>query len=287
MPTSTAFYVGSLKLQVVADGTMWMDPRRVLPEAPEEEFNRLVTTDQAGEYAMSVQSLLLESAGKAILIDTGYGTRIHRPGRRDVGHLLENLNGLGLQPGDIDVVINTHAHVDHVGWNTYDRDGGVDLTFPNATYYMLDEEYAHYTQAAQIAESPTLEYTLVPLGGSGHLELAQDGTEITPEVRIFRSPGHTAGHICVAITSGAETAVFLGDLTHHPAEITHPEWTAAFDALPPVLTETRRKLIREAAEKDMLLITAHHVFPGAGRLVAAAGGYAWKDEPVRTGGTSR
>ncbi len=277
---SASFYVGSLQLRVVADGTMWMDPRRVLPDPPQEEFARWMTPDASGEYAMSVQSLLLESHGRTILIDTGYGTRIHRPGRRDIGHLLENLRSLGVQPHMIDVVINTHAHVDHVGWNTYDQGGAAQLTFPRATYYMLDEEYEHYTRPEQIAENPTLEYTLVPLRDSGRLALAQDGTQITPEVRIFRSPGHTAGHICVAITSGAETAVFLGDLTHHPAEITHPEWTAAFDALPQTLVETRQKLIREAAERDLLLITAHHVFPGAGRVVAAAGGYQWRDAPA-------
>jgi len=279
---SASYYLGSLQLRVVADGTMWMDPRRVLPEASEEEFARWTTPDAAGEYAMSVQSLVLESHGKTILIDTGYGTRILRPGRRDVGHLLENLNSLGIRPDMIDVVINTHAHTDHVGWNTYDQNNSTHLTFPRATYYMLDEEYEHYTRPEQIAENPTLEYTLVPLRNSGHLELAQDGTQITPEVRIFRSPGHTAGHICVAITSGAETAVFLGDLTHHPAEITHPEWTAAFDALPQTLRETRQKLIREAAEKDLLLITAHHVFPGAGRVVGASGSYQWRDEPARS-----
>src|SRR5207237_558999 len=121
-----------------------------------EDFSKIVTADEAGDYAMSVQSLLLESHGKRILIDTGYGTRVLRPGRRDVGHLLENLNALGVRPDSIDVVINTHAHVDHVGWNTIDQPGGTELTFPRATYYMLDEEFEHYTKPEQVAEAPTL-----------------------------------------------------------------------------------------------------------------------------------
>src|SRR5439155_17580513 len=119
------------------------------------------------------------------------------------------------------------------------------LPFPNATYFVLDEDVEHYTRPQQIAASPTLQQTVVPLRDSGHLELAQDGTLVTPEVRLLRSPGHTAGHICVAITSGGQTAMFLGDLTHHPAEMANPEWAAAFDALPQQLAETRRKLMRE------------------------------------------
>src|SRR5262249_58614948 len=133
-----------------------------------------------------------------------------------------------------------------------------------------------YTRRAQLAANRSLKQTLIPLRDSGHLELAEDGTIVTPEVRIFRSPGHTAGHICVAIASGGQTAVFLGDLTHHPAEFANPEWVGAYDLLPKTLLETRRKLMREAGERDLLLITSHHTFPGFGKATKAGERIEWR-----------
>jgi glyoxylase-like metal-dependent hydrolase (beta-lactamase superfamily II) len=256
----------------------------MFPNAPEEELKRWAPAGEDGLMEISISSLVFRSHGKTILVDTGMQSadRSQR-GVRNVGHLLENLGKLGITPEMVDVVINTHAHFDHVGWNTVHHDDHTHLTFPNATYYMLDEEYEHYTQPAQIAEDPSLQHTLVPLRGSGHLELARDGTIVTPEVRIFRSPGHTAGHICVAITSGGQTAVFLGDLTHHPAEFANPEWMGAYDLLPTTLLETRRRIMRQAVEQDLLLLTAHHTFPGVGKVVDKGDRFEWKDVPPAKG----
>jgi len=133
----------------------------------------------------------------------------------------------------------------------------------------------------QVASERHPRYTLLPLRASGRLALAEDGTSVTPEVRVFRSPGHTAGHICVAITSGGETAVFLGDLTHHPAEFANPEWIGAYDLLPKALLETRRKLMREAVERDLLLISSHHAFPGFGKAIHAGDRIEWREAPAR------
>jgi glyoxylase-like metal-dependent hydrolase (beta-lactamase superfamily II) len=273
---SRVYHVGSLELRTVADAILRTDIRRLFINADEAEFSRWVQTDPDGLTAMSVSGLLFRSYGKTILVDTGIGILHERSKTSNAGHLLRNMAAIGVTPEMVDVVINTHAHFDHIGWNTHLQAGELRLTFPNATYYLLDEEYAYYTQEAQLAAQPILRQTLLPLAASGRLVLAQDNTMVTPEVRIFRSPGHTAGHICVAITSGGETAVFLGDLTHHPAEFANPEWVGAWDLLPQTLVETRRRLMREAVEKDFLLVTAHHAFPGFGKAIEREGRFAWQ-----------
>lgn len=273
---SGKYFVGSLELRTVADGVFRIPPGSLFPSVAEAEWKRWIPTGDDGLTPMSVSSLAFRSGGKNILIDTGLGS-VRKNGRAQrEGHLLQNLRSLGLDPEAIDVVINTHAHYDHVGWNTHSHDDHTHLTFPNATYYMLREEFEHYTQPEQVAQDPSLESTLVPLRDSGRLALAEDGTIVTPEVRIFRSPGHTAGHICVSIDSGGESAVFLGDLTHHPAEFANPEWMGTWDLLPQTLLETRRRLMREAVERDLLLLTAHHSFPGAGKVVAVDGRFEWR-----------
>jgi glyoxylase-like metal-dependent hydrolase (beta-lactamase superfamily II) len=273
---SGKFYVGSLELRTVSDGSSRLPPGFLFGDVSEEELRRWIPVDADGMMTLSYNSLLLRSHGKTILIDTGWGGR-PLPNVPDAGHLLRNLETLGVTPETVDVVINTHAHSDHVGWNTHDHGDHVHLTFPNATYYLLDEEFEHYTRPEQVAAEPHLGYTLVPLRDSGRLELARDGTQVTPEVRIFRSPGHTAGHICVAITSGGQTAVFLGDLTHHPAQFTNPEWVLAYDVLPQTLLETRRKIMRQAVEQDLLLLTAHHVYPGVGKVSEEGGRFVWRN----------
>src|SRR5581483_3250341 len=164
---SGKYYVGSLELRTVADGNSRVSPSRMFPNAAEEELRRWAPVGADGLMALSISSLVFRSHGKTILVDTGLGKRTDRSraGVRDVGHLIDNLGRLGISPETVDVVINTHAHFDHVGWNTVDHDDHTHLTFPNATYYLLDEEYEHYTKPEQIAADPSLEQTLVPLGG--------------------------------------------------------------------------------------------------------------------------
>jgi glyoxylase-like metal-dependent hydrolase (beta-lactamase superfamily II) len=282
---SGKYHVGSLELRTVADGLSRIAPQQMFPNAPESEFGRWIEIGEDGLMEISISSLVFRSHGKTILVDTGLGVRTKRPTSRVTGQLLNNLGALGVAPEAVDVVINTHAHFDHVGWNTHDHDDHTHLTFPNATYYLLREEFEHYTSEEQMEAAPHLRHDLLPLKGSGRLELAEDGTMVTPEVRISRSPGHTAGHICVAITSGGETAVFLGDLTHHPAEFANPEWMGAYDLLPQVLLETRRRLMREAVERDFLLLTAHHAFPGVGKAVDTGERIEWRSvAPPAPGG---
>jgi glyoxylase-like metal-dependent hydrolase (beta-lactamase superfamily II) len=131
---SGKFYVGSLELRTVSDGSTRVPPSMLFTNAPEEELRRWVPVGEDGMMPLAFNSLLFRSHGKTILIDTGLGGRAaaSMPG---VGQLLENLAGLDVRPEAVDVVINTHAHSDHVGWNTHEHDDHTHLTFPNATYY--------------------------------------------------------------------------------------------------------------------------------------------------------
>jgi glyoxylase-like metal-dependent hydrolase (beta-lactamase superfamily II) len=125
---------------------------------------------------------------------------------------------------------------------------------------------------AELPERPPfLDDVLPPLVEHKRLELAESEVEVAPGVRLITAPGHTPGHMCVALTSGSEMAVYTGDMFHHPAQIEHPEWSPLFDVLPEMSAETRRAMFERARRDGLLLFTAHLPTPGIARLPSGGG----------------
>ncbi|MER3419738.1 MAG: MBL fold metallo-hydrolase [Chloroflexota bacterium] len=266
------YRIGHLRLDVVSDGYFLQDAGAVFGLVPRELWEPLVgAPDARNRIPMALNCLLVRGDGHTALIDTGVGNKID-PARRkkmypgDYGHLLTSLAALGVRPTDVDIVINTHLHFDHCGWNTANVHGAAIPTFPNARYYIQRGEWEAATHPNERTRATYLPDNILPLAESGRLELVEGEHQITSAIRFLPAPGHTQDHATVVIAAGGETAIYLGDLVQHAAQLERTAWVSAFDVLPLVSMETKKRIIQEALATGSLLLSPHIAYPGAGRL---------------------
>jgi glyoxylase-like metal-dependent hydrolase (beta-lactamase superfamily II) len=263
--------IGALDVAVVSDGLLLLDPARLFGRVDEAEWRPLAETDDHGFVPAGVNCVLVRSGERNILLDTGTGRELAVGRGQACGRVLDSLDALGVKAEEIDTVVLSHAHWDHAGGATVPAGDGRKLTFPNADYWMWRGEWDYWSRS-DIADRPEfLEYTLPTLERSEHLQLTESEVEVAPGVRVITAPGHTPGHVCVALTSGSEMAVYTGDMFHHPSQVEHPEWSPLFDVLPEVSVETRRRIFEQARREGSVLLTAHLPTPGVVRLPASGG----------------
>jgi glyoxylase-like metal-dependent hydrolase (beta-lactamase superfamily II) len=267
--------VGSVEIVSVTDGEMRATPAFMFAGIPPQLYTPALAADLAedGTFAVKFGSFLVRSSGKTVLVDTGAGAKGTMPGG---GRLLENLRAFGVAPGDVDVVANTHLHVDHVGWNCTERRGTYVPTFPNAQYWIARSEWNYWTDPQIVEEEGShLKTDVLPLRDSPQLHLFDREAAITPELSFLPTPGHTPGHCSIAVSSGGEQAFILGDVAHHPLHLVRI-WIAAIDELPRISRRTKRTLVNRLIE-EQILVAAGHFSPGSfGRLVRADGQRAWR-----------
>jgi len=277
-PEQPARYrVGGAHLAVVSDGVCYMDAGAVMGVVPRTVWEPIAGPPPVrNTFGLSLNSLLIRSGGKIILVDTGIGAKLderqrtlHYPG--DYGHLLRRLQALGVQPNNVDAVVNTHLHFDHCGWNTANVHGRSLPTFPRAKYYIQRGEFDVAMHPNERTRSAYLTDNFAPLADSGQIELVDGEAQVTPDVRIVPTPGHTADHASVVISSGGETAIFVGDLAQHGVQLERSAWISAFDILPLVSLETKKSLLGRAVRDGALVVSVHADYPGTGRLVEANG----------------
>ena len=216
-----------------------------------------------------------------MLVDTGAGGFAPSTGR-----LLQNLGAEGVACEDIDTVILTHGHPDHTGGNV-DADG--TLTFRNARYVMSKDEWEFWTSGE--AEEKLDEHVRQVLLGFAQknlppirlqLDLVDQEIEIVPGIRAVSAPGHTPGHMALAISSGGEQLLCISDVVLHPVHLEQPEWYAAVDFAPEQVVSTRRRLLNKAAVENALVLAFHFPFPGLGHVVQKGDGWQW--QPIETMG---
>lgn len=250
----------------------WLEPHFVAPET------RIVNS--------AIQTWLLRSEGRNILIDTGVGNHKERPyspvwSRLDTG-FLDNLAGAGVRPEDVDVVVNTHLHVDHVGWNTY-LDGRTWVpTFPNATYLIPKADFDFWNPVNE--HKPVLgrgnqnvfEDSVAPVHEAGLTTLWEDEYTIDANLRLNLAPGHTPGSSVVTLESGTDRAVFVGDMLHNPVQVVEPDVNSCFCEDPVAARATCRKVLGWAADRGALVIPAHLGGQGAAEVVREGSGFAIK-----------
>jgi glyoxylase-like metal-dependent hydrolase (beta-lactamase superfamily II) len=229
-----------------------------------------------GQVVMSVHALVVESQGQRIIVDTCIGNDKHvliPSWSQRQGPFLDDLAAAGFPPSSIDTVLCTHLHVDHVGWNTRLQDGKWVPTFTNARYLWNRAEYEHWSAAEQVEGDGVMQESVVPVYEAGLVDLVSPEHVLTDEVRLEPTPGHTPGHVSVHISSRGEEAVITGDLMHHPAQCTHPEWHANFDADAGQAEQTRRDFLARYADQPVLVIGTHFATPTAGRIVRDGAAY--------------
>lgn len=275
--TGARYDIGRLRLDVVSDGFFLQDAGAVFGVVPRELWEPLAgPPDARYRIPMALNCLLVRGDGHTTLIDTGIGDKIP-PERRqrmypgDYGRLLGGLAVLGVHPADVDTVVNTHLHFDHCGWNTTTVHGAVIPTFPNARYYIQRREWDDALHPNERTRATYLPDNLLPLAESGSLELVEGEQRLTPSIRFLPTPGHTDAHAAVVVSSGGETAVYIGDIVQHELQLGRAAWVSAFDILPLVSMETKKRVVAEAAAAGALVISPHVPYPGAGRLQEEAG----------------
>ncbi len=240
----------------------------------------------SGRLMSSMQSWLIVSGSDVIVVDTGCGNgkaREHQAFQRF--HMLdlpflENLAACGVRPDDVTMVINTHLHVDHVGWNTTLRDGRWVPTFPRARYVMPRAELAHWHDPAkgpaiQPEGVPAIIDSVDPVVEAGVVDLAEPGDEVARGVRLEAVPGHTPHQVAVRIGRPGADGLFTADVFHQPMQVYRTDWNSRYCELPEVAVATRRRVFAEAAETGTLLFPSHTGAPHAGRIAREAGGFAF------------
>ncbi len=275
---SPIYRVGGKTITVLSDGVIWLDAGAVFGLVPKVMWSRVTGEANArNQIPLALNCLLLESDGKTVLIETGQGNKDFAQTRRrgwepEHGRLLEDLARNGVQPGDVDIVINTHLHNDHTGWNTVAHGGAFAPTFANARYWIQRGEWEAAMQPNERTRATYLAENLVPVQDADQIEFIDGEARVTSDITVIETPGHTADHASVVIANGGESAVYLGDLIQHEVQLERVAWLSAFDVLPLVNLETKKRLIAEAIEHQQLLIAVHNPFPGAGRLSRTAEG---------------
>ena len=273
--------LGRLELHVLSDGQYYQDAGAVFGIVPRLLWERLrIPLNERHQMALGLNSLLVRSAGKTILIETGVGEKerplaqTERPAGRT---LLDELRDIDVAPNDIDVVINTHLHADHCGWNTrVGPDGAFVPTFPRARYLIQRGEWDAATHPNERTRATYLAENMLPLEAAGQLELIEGETSVTDDVTIIPTHGHTADHASVVLSSAGEKAIYLGDMIQHSIQLERAPWVSSFDVYPLEAMETKKAVVTRAIAERQLVIAVHCPFPGLGRMSANADGRpAW------------
>lgn len=225
----------------------------------------------SGNLYFPMQSYIVRTARHTILIDSCVGNgkeRPHRPRwhrKTDTG-FLAGLAAAGLRPEDIDYVLCTHMHVDHVGWNTRLLDGRWIPTFPNAKYVFSRKEYDYWLR--EHAKSPLNHFadSVLPVVEAKRAVMVKSDHALDDEIWLEPTPGHTPDHFAVRLASAGADAVFSGDLMHSPIQCRHPEWRARPDYDPEQARATRRAFMERYCGTDTLVCTAHFPLPSAGHF---------------------
>ena len=260
--------------RVIESETPW-DGTLLLPEATaanvrkERDWLHPTFTDDAGWLRMSIHAFVIESRGKRIVVDTCIGNDKERPipeWNRKQWPFLANLEQAGYPRESVDLVLCTHLHVDHVGWNTMLRGGRWVPTFPNATYLIGGTEWDFFSTAEEPFLKGPVDDSVRPVVAAGMSQLVDDAHRLTDEVWLESTPGHTPGHFSVRISSRGEEAVITGDLMHHPILCRYPEWDNKFDYDGPRAKKTRRAFCERYADSGVLVLGTHFATPSAGRI---------------------
>jgi len=258
-----------------------------------------------GRVPLSVHSWLVRREDLTILVDTGIGNGKSRPGMKLFDNLnnpyLETLATLGVRPDQISHVLLTHIHADHVGWNTISQEGHWRPTFPIATVFCSELERMYgvalnFRTEAEIAEvlahadrgkpvrQPTpgvFEDSIVPLDLRRRLTTVRlaklgDSVEVLPDICYLPTPGHSIDHAAISIASGGETAIFGGDVLHHPFEIYEPDLHSVFCEFPDHVSESRRWLLEYVAQSGATYFSSHFGGSSAGYISRKGSGYEWE-----------
>ncbi|MFE6161652.1 MBL fold metallo-hydrolase [Streptomyces sp. NPDC056486] len=249
----------------VVTGTPWLRP----------DF-----ADDRGVIRLASHSFAVEADGMRVLVDTGIGNGKQRanPAWHNLNSdYVSRLRSAGFAPESVDLVVMTHLHTDHVGWNTRAEGDDWVPTFPNARYLTARTEWDYWAGVdMEEARRQMFRDSVHPVRDAGLLDLvdvADDGTDIAPGIRLLPTPGHTPGQVAVELSSRGERALVTGDSIHHPVQMSHPALCSCVDIDPELAVRTRNRVLDSLAGTSDLLLGSHFPPPTAGHVRRAGDAY--------------
>ncbi len=247
---------------------------RVIPDAKRERLKEIPWmyphfADENGRMRGAIHALIVEAPDRTIMVDTCVGNDKER-GNPAWNQLqtafLDDMEKAGYVLDAIDTVLCTHLHIDHVGWNTMLVDGKWVPTFPKARYLIGQVEFAHWQADTDLDQVAVMADSVLPVFDANLVDLVETDHQISDEISLMPTVGHTPGHVSVMIRSNGEEAMITGDFIHHPCQFAHPEWSSSFDTDPAQSAQTRREVFDRYADTPTLIIGTHFATPTAGHL---------------------
>ena len=275
--------IGRLTVSAVVERAGPTRPTWLLPDATPEALARHREwlaphfLDDQGRFLQSVHCFVVRGPGFTALVDTCIGNDKDRGGRPPFHMLqtgfLDDLRAAGVPPEAVDLVVCTHLHVDHVGWNTR-RDGARWVpTFPRARHLFGRQEWEHWSAETDESTARIMADSVAPVLDAGIAQLVEMDHRVSGELWLEPTPGHTPGHVSVRLASEGQEAVITGDLMHHPVQVAEPGWASNFDTDAEAAKETRRAFCARYADRPVAVLGTHFHHPTAGRIVSHGGGW--------------
>jgi len=262
-PVPASFLLPDATPQNLAPDLDWLEPDFVTPGG--------------ARLKMIIQAFLVESRGLKIVVDTCVGNDKQRalPAWNELdGPFLSEIRDAGFPREQVDLVVCTHLHIDHVGWNTMKVDGEWVPTFPNARYLMARPEFDYWKQEGPGNWGDVFGDSVKPVFDAGLVDLVDCDHPINPELQFFPTPGHTPGHCSIAVSSGTEEGVISGDVMHHPCQCAHPDWCSVADIDRKAAIQARWNFCERFADTGVIVVGTHWAAPTAVHLTRR--GSTWK-----------
>ena len=259
----------------------WLLPDAV-PDAVERHRDWMAPhfLDDKGRLLQSIHTFIVRTSALTVLVDTCVGNDKDRGGRKPFHMMrtgfLDDLRAAGVAPEAVDVVICTHLHVDHVGWNTRLDNGRWVPTFPRARHLFARTEWEHWSRERDDESRRIMADSVQPVLDAGLATLVDADHHVSDEIWLEPTPGHTPGHVSVRLRAGGADAVITGDLMHSPIQMAEPQWCSNFDSDPDMARKTRRAFCERYADSGVTVLGTHFHEPTAGRIVKH--GAAWRFE---------
>lgn len=253
--------LGNFELSIYSDGTYPLDGGAFFGVVPKVMWSKRVVADEKNFVGAGLNSLLIRTGQHNILVETGIGNKLSEKMMKIYGQpaqLLDNLHREGICPEDIDIVINTHLHFDHCGWNTVRQNGEILPTFPRAKYYVQEGEWQHANEQHIRDSISYISDNYDPLIDRSQMQLLQGDGEIAPGISVRLFPGHTAYMQAVVVSSGGKTACYISDLIPTSAHV-DLTWVMAFDLFPLMTIDSRGRYYSQALPEKWLTVFTHGV----------------------------
>lgn len=253
--------IGDFELTVLSDGNYKADGGSMFGVVPKALWSKRIEADERNQIPVGLNSILIRTGEHNVLVETGIGPKLDDRMRQvfePQEKLLRSFEEAGISPDEIDIVINTHLHFDHCGWNTVREGGQARATFPRAKYFVQEGELKHARLQLERDRVSYLTDNYDPLVESGQMQLLHGAREIVPGISVEVFPGHTEDMQAVTIRSGGQTACYISDLI---PDIAHLDltWVLSFDLFPLQTIESRRRFYERAVPEDWLVLFTHDV----------------------------